>query len=261
MSEANFVQASDEHPEYPTVKIVDPSSSYALLARDQQDRVCQTYVAVKADRQGYSLNSEGLCSREVLGNSTPEEVVLAKQFLEHGIDPRGIVRKPSSTPVYGPIEDDPFYPTVNIVPTTKPTNPKDIAAISKVPYTRVPFPVLAEAAVALHEGALKYGGYNWREAGVQASVYIDAVGRHLSAWFEGEDIDPESGLSHVTKAIAGLMVLRDGMIANNWVDDRPQGCDGFIKALNEKMAELNARYPEPKQPFIGLGKERRTYHG
>ena len=71
------------------------------------------------------------------------------------------------------------------------------------------------------EGAVKYGKHNWRVEGVRASIYYDATLRHLLSWFDGEDVDPDSGVHHVSKAIASLMVLRDAMIQNNCVDDRP----------------------------------------
>src|ERR1017187_2135606 len=103
--------------------------------------------------------------------------------------------------------------------STKPTNPKDAIAASKVPMSCIPAGVLAEVAVAMYEGACKYGRHNYRQGGVQASIYYDATQRHLMSWWEGEDLDPDTnmapdkeerdGLSHITKAIASLVVLRD----------------------------------------------------
>lgn len=137
------------------------------------------------------------------------------------------------------------------MPECKDTNPKDAIGITKAPVSTVPLTVLAEVGVAMLEGALKYGRHNYRAAGVRASVYFDAcVNRHLGAWWEGEDLDGDSGLSHVTKAIAGLVVLRDSMIAGNWVDDRPPRTApaGFWAGLNAKVKELLAKYPEPVAP-------------
>jgi len=140
----------------------------------------------------------------------------------------------------------------------KDTNPKDAVGIKKVPISVLSFPVLGEVGLAMLEGARKYGRHNYREAGVRASVYIDAVIiRHLGAFWEGEDIDPDSGLSHVTKAIAGLMVLRDSMIKGNWVDDRPPKVeDGWVQELNEKAKEIIEKYPDAKEPYTELRKEK-----
>lgn len=107
--------------------------------------------------------------------------------------------------------------------SAKETNPKDIVGTRKLPFSVLPFRVLINVALAMLEGAVKYGRFNYRAVGVRASVYFDAVvARHLMAWWDGgEDIDPASGLHHIDKAIAGLMVLRDSIIQGNWVDDRP----------------------------------------
>lgn len=137
----------------------------------------------------------------------------------------------------------------------KDTNPKDAVGTAKVPVSTVSAQVLGEVGLAMMEGALKYGRHNFRVAGVRASVYYDAVGRHLGAWWEGQDIDPESSLSHVTKAIAGLMVLRDSMLQENWVDDRPPAVanQNWIQELNEKAKALLAKYPSPKPAFTQAG--------
>lgn len=132
----------------------------------------------------------------------------------------------------------------------KPTNPKDAVGIRKTPWSCLPIRVIGEVALALLEGARKYGRHNYRKMGVRSSVYYDATLRHLTAWFEGEDIDPDSGLSHVTKAIASLAVLRDSMIAGNWVDDRPPACDPlWTAAQNAMAAEIIDRIPDAKPAF------------
>ena len=53
-----------------------------------------------------------------------------------------------------------------------------------------------------YEGARKYGRHNYRVIGVRGSVYYDATLRHVTAWWEGEDLDPERGINHISKAIA-----------------------------------------------------------
>lgn len=130
---------------------------------------------------------------------------------------------------------------------TKETNPKDSVGIKKVPVSTIPGPVLMEIGLGLMEGALKYGRHNYRVAGVRASVYIDATSRHLFDWWEGTDIDPDSGLSHVTKAIASLVVLRDAMIQGKLNDDRPpKSPDGWMQELNKAAEIILYKYPDPK---------------
>lgn len=135
--------------------------------------------------------------------------------------------------------------------TSKPTNPKDAVGIKKVPMSVVPATVIAEVAVGMMEGALKYGRHNYRSIGVRGSVYYDATMRHLMAWWEGEDTDPDSQLSHITKAITSLTVLRDSMLRKNWVDDRPpRSPDEWLKPLNERAEALIAKYPDPKPAYV-----------
>lgn len=143
---------------------------------------------------------------------------------------------------------------------SKPSNPKDAMGILKVPLSTIPIPVLWELGLAMLEGALKYGRHNYRVVGVRASVYYDAVmARHLPAWWEGEDIDPLSGVNHVTKAIASLVVLRDSMIRGNWVDDRPPKSDpALIEQYNQKVKELLEKYPNPVAPYTELGEVAKT---
>lgn len=128
----------------------------------------------------------------------------------------------------------------------KDTNPKDAVGTAKVPFSTVPARVIAETGLALLEGARKYGRHNYRSAGVRASVYYDAALRHLTAWYEGQDTDPDSGLPHVVKAIACLTVLRDSQIQGNWVDDRPPATPGdWVAELNFKAKALLEKYPDP----------------
>ena len=135
--------------------------------------------------------------------------------------------------------------------SSKDTNPKDAVGTRKVGICTLSFVVLLELALAIFEGARKYGRFNWREDGVRSSVYIDALFRHVGAWQEGEEIDEDSGMSHLIKAQACLHILRDAQIRGKMVDDRPPGTRGFVKALNEKAAALIDKYPDAKDPIVG----------
>lgn len=140
--------------------------------------------------------------------------------------------------------------------TIKDTNPKDAVGCTKPPMSTVSQVVLQEVGVAMLEGGLKYGRHNYRVAGVRASVYFDAAMRHLMAWYEGQDIDPDSGISHITKAIAGLAVLRDADINDMLNDDRPPKANQeFMKQLQEKTDAILKRYPEPKAAFTQVSTE------
>lgn len=130
----------------------------------------------------------------------------------------------------------------------KETNPKDEIGTAKVGLSALPWQVLLRVGLAMMEGAAKYGRHNYRASGVRASVYFDAaVGRHISAWWEGEDIDPDSGLHHIDKAIAGLMIMRDSMLQGNFVDDRPPRGRGVdMGELNRQAEEVLKKHKDKK---------------
>lgn len=131
----------------------------------------------------------------------------------------------------------------------KATNPKDAVGIRKIAFSVLPWRVLHRVGLAMLEGALKYGRHNYRAAGVRASVYFDSVvARHLSDWWEGVDIDPDSGEHHVDKAIAGLMVMRDSMLQGNFVDDRPPRGSIDFDDLNARAGALIDRYKDKEPP-------------
>ncbi len=139
----------------------------------------------------------------------------------------------------------------------KDTNPKDLVGVKKWALSYLPARVLAVLSVAMREGGHKYGSHNYRVAGVRAMVYWDATQRHLLAWKEGEDIDPECNLNHISKAIASLMVLLDGMIQGNWVDDRPPAIDTrLFNELNDTVVKLDEKHPNPVPPYTQLQRER-----
>jgi hypothetical protein len=141
----------------------------------------------------------------------------------------------------------------------KDTNPKDALGIRKVPFSTVPMGVVAQTGLAMMEGGRKYGRHNYRGAkvpAVRASVYFDANFRHMTAWWEGEDIDPDSGLSHVIKAIASLTVLADAMMTGQLEDDRPPKLpSGWQKPLNEHAGDIIDRYPESLPPYTAKDEE------
>lgn len=146
------------------------------------------------------------------------------------------------------------FPVAALEKVTKDTNPKDAVGVRKAPMSTVPVPVIMEIGLAMLEGARKYGRHNYRVAGVRASVYYDALWRHMGAWWEGENIDLASGLNHVTKALATLTVLRDAMINHKLEDDRPPAVSvDFVAVLNKGAGEIISRLPDPKPAFTEEG--------
>lgn len=70
----------------------------------------------------------------------------------------------------------------------------------------IPAEALNELGRVLGFGALKYSPGNWAN-GIHYSRLIAAALRHVSAFNSGENLDPESGLSHIGHALCCLSFL------------------------------------------------------
>lgn len=136
-------------------------------------------------------------------------------------------------------------------------NPKDAVAGTRVPISLMPDTAVIAGAMAFVEGAVKYGRYNWRVAGVSAFVYNNAARRHLMAWFNGEDIDEKSHLNHLWKALACIAILIDGAVVGKLIDDRPPRAPvtGMLDALEAYVAKIVADHADkrPQQWMIADG--------
>ncbi len=89
----------------------------------------------------------------------------------------------------------------------------------KVRFELLPAEATLERAKAFTHGAQKYPANNYR-VGTEWSRYIGAVHRHLNAWQLGEDLDPESGLSHLAHAGACVDMLLTLAMSGAGTDDR-----------------------------------------
>lgn len=90
---------------------------------------------------------------------------------------------------------------------------------NKPPVSLIPSNALIEESKILAYGAKKYDKHNWRK-GMDWSRLIDATFRHLLAFSDGEDIDPESGLSHLAHARCSLGFLIEYQAKSLGTDDR-----------------------------------------
>ena len=77
----------------------------------------------------------------------------------------------------------------------------------KLEYGLLPPLALEETVKVLTFGAQKYARDNWQIVPDAKRRYFDAVQRHMWAWKQGEQMDPESGIHHLAHAMCGLMFL------------------------------------------------------
>lgn len=78
---------------------------------------------------------------------------------------------------------------------------------------------MLEIAKVMGFGAAKYSSDNWR-SGFAWRRLIGAAMRHLSAYSDGEDKDPESGISHLAHVGCCIMFLLEHEIKGLGTDDR-----------------------------------------
>ena len=105
---------------------------------------------------------------------------------------------------------------------TKTENPKDKIGKTKPDISLVPPVAVIQEAVAMGLGAAKYGAYNWRDSPVRATVYVSAAMRHLYQWLDGEELDGESGVSHLAHVRACCGIVLDAKSIGCLIDDRPK---------------------------------------
>ena len=108
----------------------------------------------------------------------------------------------------------------SFTPPPNSLDPKGEAGSKKAPLWLLPHHVKMAASWVLGLGARKYGPWNWRKTRVCASTYLSAIQRHLGAWEEREDMDPESGQSHLAHIIANCAILLDAQKHDCLEDDR-----------------------------------------
>lgn len=94
----------------------------------------------------------------------------------------------------------------------------------KGPWHLLPFHAIAEIVNVLAHGAKKYAPRNWEKGLIYSRVYSAAM-RHLTAWWQGEDNDKDSGLSHLAHAGCCILFLLTFVVEKrgDTLDDRPCG--------------------------------------
>lgn len=136
-------------------------------------------------------------------------------------------------------------------------NPKTAIGAKKIPLHLVPPSAVHYFAMAMADGAAKYGPYNWREKAVTVSTYVAAAKRHLDAFWDGEDNAPDSGVHHLAHAMACMGIVIDAMTIKKLVDDRPpKGAAPDIQANYNKEVVQDAAKPVPawdyRAPSFGV---------
>jgi len=79
---------------------------------------------------------------------------------------------------------------------------------NKTDWSLMPWECVEEINKVLDFGARKYAPNNWRTgSGFSYTRVISSLLRHTFAWVRGEDLDPESGLSHLSHMGCNVIFL------------------------------------------------------
>ena len=95
----------------------------------------------------------------------------------------------------------------------------------------VPPEALEELGRIAGFGAEKYDKYNYLK-GYDYNLSYNAAQRHMMAWWGGEDLDPESGMSHLMHAAWHMAALYAHVKRGIGTDDRPT--QEYIESLIER---------------------------
>jgi len=83
----------------------------------------------------------------------------------------------------------------------------------------IPGIVLMAIGMVMGFGAKKYGDNNWKKGTTWKTYYASTL-RHLYAWEDGEDIDPDSNLPHLSHALCDIIYLLWYYLKRVGVDNR-----------------------------------------
>lgn len=92
----------------------------------------------------------------------------------------------------------------------------------KVMYHLFPLEAFDEINKVLAFGATKYAERNW-EKGINFSRLFNSTLRHLFSWWRGENLDPETNLSHLAHAATNVIFLLTFVLRKQTdLDNRPK---------------------------------------
>lgn len=77
---------------------------------------------------------------------------------------------------------------------------------NKTRWSLLPWDAIERVILVYQFGAKKYSDRNW-EQGLSYSDTFESLMRHITAWYNGEQVDPESGLSHLLHAAFNILAL------------------------------------------------------
>lgn len=129
-------------------------------------------------------------------------------------------------------------------PLPLPADPKRAYGATKPSVGLIPPVAKAHCAMALEDGAQKYGPFNWRGTHVEAMTYLHAAYRHLDAFLDGEDNTRDTEISNLGAVMACCAILLDAQACGTLIDNRPS--KGKAGELHDQLREWKRRKAKEK---------------
>ena len=210
---------------------LDPIQKMQLSRQDRARKALQTYARLN------DITPEEMQDFYMAVEMPGGSFNVRRRFVEPEDNrPDSEIAKEKRTTMLEVIEENALRKERTAIDGHRPdSNPKSALGIKKVPLHLVsPISILHEA-MAMAEGGMKYGPYNYRIDKVAATVYCAAAMRHIFDWMCGEEMASDSGIHHLGHAKACCGILVDAQATGSLIDDRYK---------TEAYAELLKMYTE-----------------
>lgn len=196
---------------------------------------CVIVIDGKIEARACNFNPNGACEDD-LGNTLPDtvhaEVAACEEYWlqsgEEAVDVRNVTFYVTHTPcdnckaVMKQFQADLKAIELNTVIVTEGMKFDS----GKIDYTLIPQIAIEGLAKVLHYGARKYKPNNWRH--VEPQRYVAAFERHWQAYLNGELIDPETNLPHLSHCMTNLTFL----LELGYAPERQQTIADYVEKHN-----------------------------
>lgn len=131
--------------------------------------------------------------------------------------------------------------TRTVMEAQPPQDPKAKFGATKANLALNPGTAAVEQALALEDGAIKYGPFNWRYNPVEAMTYLAAAARHLDCYKDRQNLVEDSGrvVHNLGAVMACCAILIDAEKAGTLVDNRPH--NGHAAASQDASKEAKQK--------------------
>jgi hypothetical protein len=219
------------------LKFFDIYKNYGYIELFDANSINASKLIAKIETVDQLENFLAAEEREHWFKNNPTDIVkdtLEKQELPIDYERLKAVRNPLNEPVPNGVKmtkKDFMQNIEKIAEIPVDSNLKTAAAIGKPTFEAIPPIAIFGLGAAMADGAKKYGRYNWRSTEVTASVFYNAMLRHLFAWWSGEDYALDSLIHHLNHLQASAAIIQDAQLHNVFNDDRNPSKDFDIEAM------------------------------